>query len=354
MDIKKLLELTFKNNASDLHILYGVSPTLRINGVLEPITGKTDFSRQEIKEAVLGLLDENQKKIFLKKKELDFSFKLEGVARFRVNAYHAQGNISAAFRLIKPTIPTIEELNLPETLNQFVDLRQGFILVTGPTGHGKSTTVASIIEKINKTRRTHIVSIEDPIEYVLKAKRSIISQREIGGDTLSFQNALRSCLREDPDVVFVGEMRDLESIALALTIAETGHLVFSTLHTNSAAQTIDRIIDVFPTGAKQQISLQLANVLGAVISQRLVPTVDDSLVPAVELLISTLAVKTAIREGKTHMIDNVIQTSLEIGMTSLERSLAGWVRKGKISVETAQSFALRPEDLTRQLRQQKR
>ncbi|MFH1705363.1 MAG: type IV pilus twitching motility protein PilT [Patescibacteria group bacterium] len=354
MDIKKLLELTLKNNASDLHIIFGIAPTLRINGELEPITGKISFEKAEIKEAILSILDENQKKIFLKKKELDFSFEFEQGTRFRVNAYHAQGNAAASFRLIKPRIPSIEELNLPEALYQFVDLRQGFVLVAGPTGHGKSTTVAAILEEINKTKKVHIVSIEDPIEYVLQAKKSIISQREIGNDSLSFKNALRSCLREDPNVVFVGEMRDLESIALALTIAETGHLVFSTLHTNSSAQTIDRIIDVFPEGAKDQIRLQLANVLGAVISQRLVPSLNnDQLFPATEILLSNPAIRTAIREGKTHMIDNVIQTSLEAGMITLERSLAVLVRQGKIGLETAQSFALKPEDLNRQLRQEK-
>ena len=354
MDIKKLLELALKNNASDLHILFGIAPTLRINGELEPITGKTSFEKSEIKEAILSLLDENQKKIFLEKKELDFSFEFERGTRFRVNAYHAQGSVAASFRLIKPRIPTIEELNLPEMLRRFTELRQGFVLVVGPTGHGKSTTVAVILEEINKNRKVHIVSIEDPIEYVLQAKRSIISQREIGGDSLSFQNALRSCLREDPDVVFVGEMRDLETIALALTIAETGHLVFSTLHTNSSAQTIDRIIDVFPEGAKGQIKLQLASVLGAVISQRLIPSLNkDQLFPAVEILLSNPAIRTAIREGKTYMIDNVIQTSLEAGMVTLERSLAVLVRQGKIDLEAAQSFALRPEDLNRQLRQEK-
>jgi len=351
MTIKELLELTVKNRASDLHLLAGVPPTIRVNGELMPVTSARPLTPDEVKEMVLSMLSEEDKELFLEQRELDFSYTLGGEYRFRVNAYFTRGKAAAALRAISNKIPTIKELNLPEILHQFVDLKQGFILVTGPTGHGKSTTVASILAEINRTRKAHIVSIEDPIEYVIKPDKAIISQREIGDDTLAWKNALRSVLREDPDVVFVGEMRDLETIASALTIAETGHLVFSTLHTNSAAETIDRIIDVFPEGAKQQIRLQLANVLGAVISQRLVPSLDNSRVPAVEILLSTHALKTAIRESKTHMIDNIIQTSLELGMVSLERSLAGWVKKGKISLEVARLFALRPNELNRQLRQ---
>ena len=351
MEVKKLLELAIRNKASDLHLLAGIPPTLRVNGELMPITSASPLTPEAVKEMIFSMLTEEDKELFLKQKEIDFSYTLGKEYRFRVNAYFTQGNAAAALRVIPTKIPAIKDLNLPEILYQFVDLKQGFVLVAGPTGHGKSTTVASILAEINRTRRVHIVSIEDPIEYIIKPDKAIISQREIGNDTLAWKNALRSVLREDPDVVFIGEMRDLETIASALTIAETGHLVFSTLHTNSAAETIDRIIDVFPEGSKQQIRLQLANVLGAVISQRLVPTLDNSRVPAVEILLSTHAVKTAIRESKTHMIDNIIQTSLELGMISLERSLANWVRKGKISLEVARSFALRPNELNRQLRQ---
>jgi len=345
-----LLKLTISNNASDLHIIPGTPPTLRINGQLEPVTNGEVLTPQATGKLIPEVLTEQQKQDYLKKRELDFSFSLEDGSRFRVNVYFSKNGMAGAFRAIKAQIPKIDDLNLPNIIHQFTDLRQGFVLVTGPTGHGKSTTVASILEEINSSRKAHIISIEDPIEYLLQPQKSIISQREIGGDTLSFSSALRSCLREDPDVVFVGEMRDLESISLALTIAETGHLVFSTLHTNSAAQTIDRIIDVFPEGSKSQIRLQLANVLGAVISQRLLPTLNNSRAPAIELLIANAAVRNSIREGKTHMIDNIIQTSLDFGMVSLERSLADMVRKGLVDVETAQSFSLRPEELNRQLR----
>jgi len=350
MDIKSLLKLTISNNASDLHIVPGTPPTLRINGRLEPIANSEILTPQITEKLIPEILTEEQKQDYLKKKELDLSYSLKDGSRFRVNVYFARNGMAAAFRAIKAEIPKIDDLNLPSIIHQFAELRQGFILVTGPTGHGKSTTVASILQEINANRKAHIVSIEDPIEYLLQPQKSVISQREIGGDTLSFSSALKSCLREDPDVVFVGEMRDLESISLALTIAETGHLVFSTLHTNSAAQTIDRIIDVFPEGSKSQIKLQLANVLGAVISQRLLPTLNNSRAPAVELLIANAAVKNSIREGKTHMIDNIIQTSLDFGMISLERSLADMVKKGVVDIETAQSFSLRPEELNRQLR----
>ncbi len=348
--IQTLLQLAIENKASDLHLLAGMVPTLRVNGELVPTPGWSVLTPDQTKTMILSLLSPKDQQTLIKERVLDFSCAL-GKHRFRVNAYFSRGSLAAAFRVIPSTIPRIDDLGLPQILHQFVNLKQGFVLVTGPTGHGKSTTVAAILSEINRTRRTHIVSIEDPIEYLIEPDQSIISQREIGGDTLSWQRALRAVLREDPDVVFVGEMRDLETISSALTVAETGHLVFSTLHTNSAAETIDRIIDVFPEGAKQQIRLQLANVLSAVISQRLIPTVDGSRVPAVEILLSTHAVKTAIREAKTHMIDNIIQTSLELGMISLERSLANWVRQGKVNLSVAQSFALRPDELNRQLRQ---
>lgn len=350
MNIQELLKLTVKNNASDLHLIDGVPPTLRVHGRLEEISTQSPLDEERAKELVFGVLTETQKNKFIKQREMDFSYSLPSGVRFRVNVYYSKGVPAAAFRMIRVKTPTIEELNLPKILHQFTKMKQGFVLVTGPTGHGKSTTVASILEEINENRREHIVSLEDPVEYVLKPEESIISQREIGKDSLDWKTGLRSVLREDPDVVFVGEMRDLESIQLALTIAETGHLVFSTLHTNSAAQTIDRIIDVFPEETKEQVRLQLANTIAAVVSQRLVPTIDDKRVPAVELLMANQAVKTSIRESKTHMIDNIIQTSREEGMIPLELSLANWVNQGKVKQKVAESYALRPKELNRQLR----
>lgn len=259
--------------------------------------------------------------------------------------------VSAALRIIPPEIPTFEQLNIPELFDSFLNYKQGFILVTGPTGMGKSTTVASMLDKINQKTASHIVTVEDPVEYLIKPKLSIVSQREVGYDTKDFPKALRSSLRQDPNIVFVGEMRDLETIQSALTIAETGHLVFSTLHTNSAAQTIDRIIDVFEV--KEQIRTQLASVLTAVISQRLIPTVDGKLTPAFEILVATPAVKNCIREGKVFMIDNIIQTSSDVGMISLESSLARLVKEGKITEEVANSYALKPADLQNSLRSTK-
>lgn len=353
MEIKELLTLAVQNKTSDLHIIAGILPMVRINGELQPLANAGVLDPAETERLILSVLNEEQKKKFLANKELDFSYSLANGSRFRVNAYYTGSTVAASFRTIISEIPTLEELNLPEILHQFVPLKQGFILVTAPTGHGKSTTVASILQEANKTRRDHIVTIEDPIEYLIKPEKSIISQREIGTDSLSFTNALRSCLREDPNIVFLGEMRDLETISLALTIAETGHLVFSTLHTNSAAQSVDRIIDVFPEDSKRQVALQLANVLVAIVSQRLVPTVDNFRVPAVEVLVANTAVKTAIREGKTHMIDNIIQTSADAGMVFLEKSLASWVKQGRVDLETARLFALRPKELTRLLRDQR-
>ena len=250
----------------------------------------------------------------------------------------AKETIAGALRILSNTIPSFEDLNLPEILRDFIGMKQGFVLITGPTSHGKSTTVASVLNEINKTRNAHIVTIEDPVEYLLKPEKSIISQRELGGDTNDFPSALRSCLRQDPNVVFIGEMRDLDSIQSALTIAETGHLVFSVLHTNSAAQTIDRIVDVFPGNVKEQIRIQLASVLTAIISQRLLPSTDGGRVPAFEIMISNSAVKNIIREGKTFMLDNVIQTSADVGMVGLDTYLAKLVLNGKVKEEDAVNY----------------
>jgi len=347
MKIEELLEVTIIEKASDLHLLVGLPPVLRINGELFPITGKGDLDNESVKELVFSLLTEEQKEIVLVNKELDFSFDYKGKGKFRVNVYHQKGTLAASFRLLPLTIPKIDEINLPEICHQFTELKQGFILVTGPTGHGKSTTLAAIIEEINQTRPVHIVTIEDPIEYVFFPKKGIISQREIRSDTHSWQIALRSCLREDPDVVMVGEMRDYETISSALTIAETGHLVFATLHTNSAAQTVDRIIDVFPENQQEQVRMQLSNTLEAILSERLLPSLEGGRIPAFEILVATPAVRTAVREGKTHLIDNIIQTSVELGMKTLEMDLARLVRQGKISLDIAKMYAQRPEELMR-------
>jgi len=347
MKIEELLEITFIQKASDLHLIVGLPPTLRINGELVSISGKENLSEEEVKDLIFSLLNEEQKEILLVNKELDFSFDYKEKGRFRVNAYHQKGTLAAAFRLLPLNVPKIDEINLPEICHQFVNLKQGFILVTGPTGHGKSTTLAAIIEEINQTRPVHIVTIEDPIEYMFFPKKGIISQREIRADTHSWQIALRSCLREDPDVVMIGEMRDYETISSAITIAETGHLVFATLHTNSAAQTVDRVIDVFPENQQEQVKMQLSNALEAILSQRLLPSLEGGRIPAFEILLSTPAVRTAIREGSTHLIDNIIQTSGELGMKTLEMDLARLVKGGKISLDVAKTYAQRPEELMR-------
>lgn len=352
MDIHELLDLTIKNNASDLHLLVGIPPALRIDGVLRYLSNYEPLSASQIQEMIFSLLSEDQKNYFIRNKELDFSFGFGGgtfgnLGRFRTNIYFQRGYISAAFRFLLPNIRTVQELHLPKVLNTFSDLKQGFILVTGPTGHGKSTTLAAIINEINIKRASHILTIEDPIEYIYPSGKSIVSQREINIDTISWNNALRSSLREDPDVVLVGEMRDPETIAAAITIAETGHLVFSTLHTNSAAQSIDRIIDSFPAGEQVQIRVQLAATLKGVVSQRLLPMINGGRVPAVEILIGSSAIATNIREGKTHLIDSIIQTSNDIGMATLEESLASLVLSGSISLETAKSYALKEDELLR-------
>jgi len=347
MEINELLEFTVNKKASDLHLVVGIPPMVRVNGVLSPILGKETLTPQETERLVLALVNEEQKEILLVNKELDFSLAYQDKARFRINAYYQRGTLAVALRLLPLRIPKIEELNLPDICHQFTKLRQGFILVTGPTGHGKSTTLASILEEINQTRAVHIVTIEDPIEYVFSSQKSIISQREMRGDTHSWEIALRSCLREDPNVVMIGEMRDYETIASALTIAETGHLVFATLHTNSAAQTMDRIVDVFPEHQQAQVRMQFSLTLEAILSQRLLPSLDGGRIPACEILVSTPAVRTAIREGKTHLVDNIIQTSVELGMKTMEMDLLRLVKAGKINLEVAQAFALRPEELAR-------
>lgn len=347
MTIQELLDITVAKKASDLHLVVGFPPVNRIDGALVNMDQTSILTKETIKELILSLLTPQQKDLFLTNKELDFSFDYGEKGRFRVNAYYEKGNMAAALRLLPSIIATIDQLQLPKIYHDFVKLKRGFVLVTGPTGHGKSSTLAAIIEEINQTRRENIITIEDPIEYLYKAKQSIISQRELQADTHSWNVALRSILREDPDVVLVGEMRDFETIAAAITIAETGHLVFATLHTNSASQTIDRIIDVFPAHQQNQIKLQLSNVLEAVLSQRLLPALGGGRIAATEILLGSSATRATIREGKTHLIDNIIQTSAAMGMMSLENSLAGWIKKGKLSLETALPWCIRPDDLLR-------
>lgn len=353
MEIQKLLETVIKREASDLHIVVGAMPSLRIDGRLKPIEGTEVLNPKKVEDLVFALTTDEQKEILLNNKEIDFSFALGEVARFRVNAYYQKGYLAAALRYIPAQIRTMEELGLPKICQNFVHLPQGLILVVGPTGHGKSTSLAAMIEVVNKEREAHIVTIEDPIEYVFTHHRSLVSQRELNLDTHSWHIALRSVLREDPDVVLIGEMRDYETISAALTVAETGHLVFATLHTNNAAQTIDRIIDVFPEHQQQQVSTQLAAVLEGIISQRLVPAIGGGRILATEIMFMTSAIRNLIRERKTHQIDNVIATSYDVGMESLERSLMHHVKAGKISLEDAKSYTLKPEELMRMIKSER-
>lgn len=352
MDIQELLGLTIKNDASDLHLLVGVQPTFRIDGALRYLTTAPALKNEDIELMVFSLLTPEQKELFLANKELDFSFGFTGkgateTGRFRVNAYYQRGYISAAMRYLAPIVRGIDELGLPAVCHQFAAQRQGFVLVTGPTGHGKSTTLAAILNEINMNKSTHILTIEDPIEFVYPKGSSIISQREMGIDTHSWSMALRSSLREDPDIVLIGEMRDPETMQAAITLAETGHLVFSTLHTNSAAQSIDRIVDAFSSDQRPQIRLQLAATLKGIVSQRLLPKIGGGRILAVEILLGTPAVASNIRDGKTHLIDSVIQTSKEAGMITIDESLAQLVRNGLVTLEDAKSYALREGELTR-------
>jgi twitching motility protein PilT len=350
LDIIQLLNLAVEKKASDLHLIVGVPPYLRIDGQLFPVPDEPIVTKEFIEKSATSVLKPDQYERFKVNRDLDFSFEFPDGARFRVNAYFQKGNYSFSFRVVPKHILSIEELGLPDVLHSFSRIRQGLVLVTGPTGQGKSTTLASILNEINNTRSEHIVTIEDPIEFEIVPNKSIVSQREVGSDTHSWQIALRSVLREDPNVVMIGEMRDLETISAALTVAETGHLVFATLHTNSAAQTIDRIVDVFPENQQGQIRLQLSNTLEGVFSMRLLPALNGGRVVAYELMLGTSAVKTVVREGKTHLLDNIIQTSQEFGMSTLEMSLASLVKSGKISFEVAQSYSIRPEELSRLVR----
>lgn len=348
MDIQQLFVEAATKEASDIHFVVGFPPMIRVAGVLLPAQGASILTDEEARRMLYTTFTPDQKEVFETNKEIDYSL-ATAAGRFRVNIYMQKNTIAGAFRLIPQQIKSIEALGLPEICHQFVKLRQGLVLVTGPTGHGKSTTLASMINNVNQGRAVHIITIEDPIEYVYPPAQAIVSQREMHGDTHSWNVALRSVLREDPDVVLVGEMRDFETIQSAITIAETGHLVFATLHTNSAAQTIDRIVDVFPENQQTQVRMQLSSVLEGVLSLRLVPALSGGRVPVSEILTGTSAVRTLIREGKTHQLDNIIQTSAEFGMRTLETSLAQLVKSGTIGLDVATSFAIRPEELGRLL-----
>jgi twitching motility protein PilT len=348
--IEVLLEEVIKKKASDLHIQVGLPPMLRVDGSLVAVPSADILSEEAVEALVFAILDDDQKQILLKDKEFDFSFAFGDLGRFRVNAFHERGNLAAALRLIPNEILTTEQLGMPEIVKKFADYPRGLVLVTGPTGSGKSTTLAALVDKINTEKAAHIVTIEDPIEFTHKSKKSVIVQREVHYDTYSFSAALRSSLRQDPDVVLIGEMRDLETIAAAITIAETGHLVFATLHTNSAAQSIDRMIDVFPPHQQPQIRAQLSNILMGICSQRLIPSIGGGRTVAAEILIATPAVRNIIREGKSHQLEAVIQTGAEFGMQSMDKTLVTLIHNGTITYDEARNYAVDLDELDRLMR----
>ena len=338
--IEVLLEEVVRKKASDLHLQVGLPPMLRIDGSLTPIMGFNPLDEQTVETLIFAILDQDQRQILLKDKEFDFSFAFGTLGRFRVNAFHERGNLAAALRLIPNEIKSVTELGLPNVVMNFADYPRGLVLITGPTGSGKSTTLAALVDKINSERSHHIVTIEDPIEFTHKSKKSAVVQREVHYDTYSFSAALRSSLRQDPDVVLIGEMRDLETISAAITIAETGHLVFATLHTNSASQSIDPMIDVFPPHQQPQIRAQLSNILMAICSQRLIPAIGGGRVVASEILITNPAVRNIIREGKSHQLDAVIQTGADQGMQTMDRTLVNMVQSGVITYDNAYEVAV--------------
>ena len=350
LKIEILLEEVVRKRASDLHLQVGLPPMLRVDGSLTPIVGIDPLDEQMVETLIFAVLDQDQRQILSKDKEFDFSFAFGTLGRFRANAFHERGNLAAALRLIPNEIKTVTELGLPNIVMGFADYPRGLVLITGPTGSGKSTTLAALVDKINSERAQHIITIEDPIEFTHKSKRSVVVQREVHYDTYSFSAALRSSLREDPDVVLIGEMRDLETISAAITIAETGHLVFATLHTNSASQSIDRMIDVFPPHQQSQIRAQLSNILMAICSQRLIPAIGGGRVVAAEVLVTNPAVRNIIREGKTHQLDAVIQTSADQGMQTMDRTLIGLVQSGTVTYDNAREVAVDLNEFERLMR----
>lgn len=348
--IEELLQEVVDQRASDLHLQVGLPPMLRVDGFLQPVNGTKPLDVENTERLVYSILDDQQKEILQKDKEFDFSFSFGDLGRFRVNAFHEKGNLAASMRLIPNEIPSLSELGLPSIVETFANYPRGLVLVTGPTGSGKSTTLAALIDKINNERAEHIITIEDPIEFTHKSKRSVIAQREVHYDTYSFNAALRSVLREDPDVVLIGEMRDLETISAAITIAETGHLVLATLHTNSAAQSIDRMVNVFPPHQQAQIKTQLSNILQAICSQRLIPAIGGGRIAAAEILIANPAVRNVIREGKSHQLDQIIQTGAKEGMQSMDHTLVELVQSGQITYDEAKNYAVDLDNLNRLMR----
>jgi twitching motility protein PilT len=352
-DVVSALEQVLFHGASDLHVTANSMPMLRIDGRLRPVTGAGIWNAEEVVTAVRALMSEEQKEAFDANHELDFAYALPGGTRFRVNCYQQRGATGAAFRIISTTIRSLEELGVPDVVAQFATLPRGLVLVTGPTGSGKSTTLAALIDLVNRTRYDHIVTVEDPIEYVHSNKRSLVNQREVGNDTHSFTAALKHVLRQDPDVILIGEMRDLETISVALTAAETGHLVFATLHTQDAAQTIDRIIDVYPSHQQDQIRTQLAATLQGVVSQTLVPRASGTgRVIATEVLLTTPAIANLIREGKAHQITSSMQAGRALGMHTMDQHLADLVNEGEITRDAAFEKAHDPDSLDRLIRRE--
>jgi len=340
----RILELAISKGASDIHIVVGSHPLLRIDGRLLPVTSQQPLNLEVVNSLLSEIAAPELLKQVKEKNEVDFSFQFDGT-RFRTNIYLQKDLPSASLRLISNNVKSYTELGLPPIIEYFTSQSQGLVVISGPTGHGKSTTLASMVQKINLERREHIITIEDPIEYLFSSQKSLVSQREVGNDTKSFPDALRSALREDPNVILIGEMRDLETIESALTMAETGHLVLTTLHTNSAAQTIDRIVGVFPAYQQQQIRSQLASVLLGVVSQRLIPKISGGRVVATEVMVSNSAIATLIRDNKIHQIPNVIQTSASEGMILLDKVLAELVSRGDVSLEDALTWSISPKSL---------
>ena len=345
--LAELLELTVKEGASDLHLTVGISPIIKVNGKLVRL--EHEILRPEDTEAYAREILQDAYEKYDAIGEYDTSYSIHGKGRFRVNIYKQRNSTALAIRVISLDMPTLDSLGYPETLKDICNLKRGLVLVTGPTGSGKSTTLAALINEINSNRESHIITIEDPIEFLHKHNKSIVNQREIGKDTLSYERALKAALREDPDVILIGEMRDLETISTAITAAETGHLVFSTLHTIGAAKTIDRIVDVFPPHQQEQIKIQLASVLQIIISQQLVETVDGDRNAALEIMVATPAIKNLIIEGKTHQIESSIQTGSKYGMRTMDMELANLYREGIITQETAMNSAIDREILSRLL-----
>ncbi|WP_300258834.1 type IV pilus twitching motility protein PilT [Clostridium sp.] len=345
--LAELLELTVKEGASDLHLTVGISPIIKVNGKLVRL--EHEKLRPEDTEAYAREILQDAYEKYDAIGEYDTSYSIHGKGRFRVNIYKQRNSTALAIRVISLDMPTLDILGYPDTLKDICNLKRGLVLVTGPTGSGKSTTLAALINEINNNRESHIITIEDPIEFLHKHNKSIVNQREIGKDTLSYERALKAALREDPDVILIGEMRDLETISIAITAAETGHLVFSTLHTIGAAKTIDRIVDVFPPHQQEQIRIQLASVLQTIISQQLVETVEGDRTAALEIMVATPAIKNLIREGKTHQIESSIQTGSKYGMRTMDMELANLYRQGVITQETAMNYAIDREILSRLL-----